>query len=427
MGKFPMVPRLNGLEDETAIPKSSLLRVLEGVAVATKAPDEQVRMLNDMIQRFEPDQINYKMEGDYQGATVDIRNHSHSFSQWWRLMAEIPELSTEGVRQIVQITLAVALLREKSRRDLLVDTTSIDKIWALIHDAIVSASDTALRFTVSRSAQGFLAVPLCSLLQAGRIDELWRLHTWLPDGQRGVSDEVCIHAHQPFGQSWTLLGSGKDCTFEVDEPEDPFLTTHAAYECCYMSESGQQSAGASGYQTFQLTSTIKNTGRLLRVKPSNELLHSRDMTYSVPGGTYHRSVVSGSRLHATLFVFDSQRGYDNNAAVLGPKNGVEWMQPRDPADLTAEVLARIVDATRRWEQAHEMTPEGDDEHPTIIGYYRFFRGLGLLRAGSRDQAMQYLRPADEPALEQAFLQDFSQEHQGYIQKLRELGITANTA
>jgi hypothetical protein len=147
MGKFPMVPRLNGLEDETAIPKSSLLRVLEGVAVATKAPDEQVRMLNDMIQRFEPDQINYKMEGDYQGATVDIRNHPHSFSQWWRLMAEIPELSTEGVRQIVQITLAVALLREKSRRDLLVDTTSIDKIWALIHDAIVSASDTALRFT----------------------------------------------------------------------------------------------------------------------------------------------------------------------------------------------------------------------------------------------------------------------------------------
>jgi len=415
MGDFPMASQLNGLEDETTIPKAALLRVLEGVAVATKASDKQVRMLNDAILQFQPDQIDHqKMES------------SPSFSQWCRFMVENPEMATEGVRQLVQVTLAVALLREKSRRDLPVDTKSIDKIWGLIHDAVVSASGTALRFTVSRSAQGFLAVPLCSLLENGRIDELWRLHTWLPDGQRGISEEVCIHAHQPFGQSWTLLGSGTDCTFEVDAPEDPSLATHAAYECCYMSESGQQSAGASGYQTFQVTSTIRNTGRLFRVKPSNQLSHSRDMTYSVPGGAYHRSIVSGGKLHATLFVFDSQRGYDDNAAVLGPKNGVEWAQPRDPADLTAEVLAQTVDATRRWEQTHETTAGGDNEHPTILGYYRFFRGLGLLRAGRRDDAMQYLSPAEGPAPEQAFFQEPSEEHQGYIQKLHELGITANT-
>lgn len=427
MGIPLMDSQLNGLEDETAIPKASLLRVLEGVAVATKASDRQVQTLNDTIQRFEPDQIDCQMVGNCQRAAVDTNNHSPSFSQWCRVMVGNPEISGEGVRQLVQVTLAVALLRERSRRDLVVDTTSINKIWSLIHDAIVSTSETALRFTVSRSAQGFLAVPLCSLLENGRIDELWRLHTWLPDGQRGVSEEVCIHAHQPFGQSWTLMGSGTDCTFEVDDPGDPSLTTHAAYECCYMSESGQQSTGASGYQTFQLTSTIRNTGRLLRVKPFNQLSHSRDMTYSVPGGAYHRSVVSGSRLHATLFVFDSQRGYDTNAAVLGPKDGGEWVQPRDSADLTAEVLARMVDATRRWEQTHKTTPEGDDEHPTILGYYRFFRGLGLLRAGHRDDAMQYLRPAEWSAPEQAFLQDPSQEHQGYIRKLHELGIAANTA
>jgi hypothetical protein len=126
-------------------------------------------------------------------------------------------------------------------------------------------------------------------------------------------------------------------------------------------------------------------------------------------------------------VFDSQRGYDTNAAVLGPKSGGEWMQPRDPADLTAEVIARMVDATRRWEQTHETTLEGDDEHPKVLGYYRLFRGLGLLRAGLRDDAMQYLRPSEGSSPEQAFLQEPSQEHQGYVQKLHELGIAANAA
>lgn len=419
-----MAPKMNGLEDNTAIPKASLLRVLKGVAVATKAPDEQFRILNDTIQGFESDQIDEEMVENSHRAAVGTKNDTLSFSQWCRLMGESSKIHAEGVRQLAQVTLGITLLRERSRRDLPVDTTRINEIWGLIHDAIVSASVTALRFTVSRSAQGFLAVPLCSLLENGRIDELWRLHTWLPDGHRGVSEEVCIHAHQPFGQSWTLLGSGTDCTFEVDEPDEPSLTTHAAYECCYMSESGQQSAGASGYQTFQLTSTIRNTGRFLRVMLLNQLSHSRDMTYSVPGGAYHRSLVAGNRLHATLFVFDSQRGYDDNAAVLGPKDGVEWVQPRDPADLTAEVLAQTVDAARKWEQTHDAASNGQDDHPMIMAYYNFFRGFGLLRAGRRDDAMQYLQPTEGSTPEQMFLQKPSQEHQGYVQKLRDLGIAA---
>ncbi|USP73294.1 hypothetical protein yc1106_00568 [Curvularia clavata] len=419
-----MLSKISRLEDETAIPKASLLRVLEGVAVATKAPDKQVQMLNDLIRGFKTNQIDENMHESCRRTAVDPENQSLSFSQWCLVIAGKPQIFAEGVRQLTQVTLAVALLRERSRRELPVDTTRINEIWSLIHDAIVSASATVLKFTVSRSAQGFLAVPLCSLLENGCIDELWRLHTWLPDGQRGISEEVCIHAHQPFGQSWTLLGSGTDCTFEVDEPEDLSLTTHAAYECCYMSESGHQSAGASGYQTFQLTSTIRNTGRFLRVKPLNQLSHSRDMTYSVPGGAYHRSLVAGNKLHATIFVFDSQRGYDDNAAVLGPKDGDEWVQPRDPADLTAVVLAQIVDAARKWEQKHETASKGKDEHPTILAYYNLFRGLGLLQSGRRDDAMHCLRPIGGSTPEQAFLQEPSQEHQSYIQKLRELGITA---
>ncbi|KAL7919030.1 hypothetical protein ACQKWADRAFT_213553 [Trichoderma austrokoningii] len=50
-------------------------------------------------------------------------------------------------------------------------------IWSLIYETIISARNEDLQ-TVSRSAQGFLVIPLSSLVKDRRIQELWRLHTW---------------------------------------------------------------------------------------------------------------------------------------------------------------------------------------------------------------------------------------------------------
>ncbi|KAJ4985132.1 hypothetical protein SVAN01_09359 [Stagonosporopsis vannaccii] len=413
--------KFHDLEDATPLPTASLLRVLEGVAVATKAPEGKVRILSETIRHARPEAICYRSSEISPKAITDIGLQHPSFTQWRQLMTDAPEINEDGVRELAQVTFAVGLLRERARRNLVIDTASLDKIWNLIYDAIISASGAVLQFTVARSAQGFFSIPLCSLLEKGHIDELWRLHAWMPDNQRGA-EEVCIHAHQPFGQSWTLLGSGTDHTFEVDKPDDPSLATHAAYEPYYLSESGKQSTGASGYQTFQIASTVRNTGKLLRVKPITQSSHSRDMTYSVPGGVYHKSDVPGHRLHATLFVFDSQRGFDINAAVIGPKHGWEYIQSRDPAGLTAEVIAQIVHATRRWEQRYGTVAQGDKEHPTPLAYYKLFRGLGLLRAGRRDDATQYLKSTEGDALEQVFSQEPSQEHHHYIQELRQLGL-----
>ena len=325
------------------------------------------------------------------------------------------------MRQLAQITLAITLLRERARRELAVDATQIDKIWSLIHDAIISAPGTATQFTVLRSSQGFLSVPLCSLLQKGQIDELWRLHAWQPDQQRGV-EEVSIHAHQPFGQSWTLLDTGTDHTFEIDTPENPSLATHAEYEPYWTSAVANHSAGTSRYQTFPAASTIRNTGRLVRLKHVTHSSHTCDMSYSVPAGVYHQSDVPGHRIHATLFAFDSHRGFKVNAAVVGPKEGSEYVQPRDPADLTAEVVVQIVHATRRWEQANGEMADVRDDYSVPVGYYRFFRGMNLLRVGHREEAMQYLQPPGEDALGHIFSKEPSEEHQGYIKQLRQLGV-----
>lgn len=400
------------LDENTSITASSLLLVLAGVAVATKAPSKYVQPLVEWLQQRQ--------------STSDSANDLDDalpFRGWLVAINSNPENSNAGTRQLVQVTLAIALLREKARACQDLDAASIDSIWTPVYDAIITAQDTDLQFTVSRSAQGFLAVPLCSLVKDGRIQELWRLHTWLPDGQRGVSEEVCIHAHQPYGQSWILLGSGTDCTFKVDTPDDPSSTTHALYECCYAPADGKQNS--TGYQTHQMSSTIRNTGKLVRVTPVSRVPHSRDMTYSVPGGAYHRSIVPGGRLHATLFVFDAHRGYDDAAAVLGPKDGGEWVQPRDPDGITAEVLAQIVNATRKWEQQHGAAPEGDEEHEDVMKFYRFFRAMGLLKDGREESASKYLDPLKSSTTAQAFTDKPSMGHQEYIREGMKGGVVSS--
>ena len=96
-----------------------------------------------------------------------------------------------------------------------------------------------------------------------------------------------------------------------------------------------------------------NTGRLVRVEEVGQEKHGRDDNYCVPAGSYHSSVIPGDEFHATLFVFDANRGYDPGAAVLGPKHGQTFEQPRDPAGWTAVELMRVVTKTRQEEQARD--------------------------------------------------------------------------
>ncbi|KAJ0116661.1 hypothetical protein J7T55_009811 [Diaporthe amygdali] len=392
----------NIANDETSIAAASLLRLLGGVAVATNADNENVQPLAQWLRHY----------------STSAHDFALPIGKWWTAFTFSSENNKPGIHQLAQVTLAVALLQEKARRGLEVDAASLDIIWGLIHEAIVGAQETKLQFLVSRNAQGFLAVPLCSLIQEGRIEELWRLHTWLPDGQRG-DPEVRIHAHQPFGQSWSLLGSGTNCEFKVDSPDDASLTTHAAYECCYTYTGEHDSRTGPGF--LQMRSTIRSTGRLVRVTPVSRELHTRDMSYSVPAGAYHQSTVSGSRMHATLFVFDAHRGYDDNAAVLGPKDGNGLAESGDADGITPQALARTVDAVRDWEKEQEVMLGGNDEHPTVIGYYRFFCGSGLLQAGRREDALQYFNPPKGGTPAHAFAREPSQQHRAYIKTLIEAG------
>ncbi|TKA64297.1 hypothetical protein B0A55_09780, partial [Friedmanniomyces simplex] len=74
------------------------------------------------------------------------------------------------------------------------------------------------------------------------------------------------------------------------------------------------------------------------------------MSYAVPAALFHRTEVAPEFLHATLFYFDSSRGFVQTAPVLGPKDAESSTQLRDAAGIDAMTLAGKVESVQAWER-----------------------------------------------------------------------------
>ncbi|KAK1982061.1 hypothetical protein LZ30DRAFT_718338 [Colletotrichum cereale] len=299
---------------------ASLVRSLRGVAQAAKLSEAQI----------EPNVRHLSSSAE-----------SRTLTSWQRFF----ENRTSGAggnslnHAILRLSLAVSFLRETARQDHPASPKDLARCWDMIYQAITRSDSPA--FTAARSAQGFLSVALCSLVKDGSIDELFRLHVWLPDGRRGNPD-FKLHSHQPFAQSWILAGEGEDHTWEVAPVGNPAEATHAGYVLAWDDGKGQDGA----YKTHQSSSTVRNTGSLFKATETQSEIHRRGSTYTVPAAAFHTSEVAPDALHATLFFFDSHRGFVKDAGVLGPKDGDAFTQLWDPAGISPRVLAEAVEAAR---------------------------------------------------------------------------------
>ena len=352
-----------GHDIECKIPYSALLRVLRGVVMATKTSDDAVkpifqwilpRTIADRGGAFDLDTYDHDYDDDNMAATLSLYD-------WRSAIASNFSEKEEDSRQLASLSLGVAFLREKCRQGATVTAADIALAWGLIRGALTSPLLTRPFYSASRSAQGFLAVPLCSLVKNGNIDELFRLHVWLPDGQRG-NPEFAIHSHQPFAQSFILAGEGKDYSYKVERTTDPSIATHAEYALAW---NDGKNLGTP-YKTHQEYSIVVNTARMVHATPTDSAIHSRDMSYSIPEATYHRTEVLPGILHATLFFFDSRHGFVKDARVLGPKDAESFKQLRDPAGVTPAALASMVNAVRSWEilimQGQKHAQRAECEH-----------------------------------------------------------------
>ncbi|KAL0933769.1 uncharacterized protein CTRU02_210568 [Colletotrichum truncatum] len=319
------------------IPKKSILSALQGVAQATKTPEENTDQIKQLFASHYTQHVDSNSTTHTNGDATDER----SFDDWNTLVKNNTLNLDDTALHIARLALAISLLRETCRQNQPASPKDLDQIWGIIHDALTSKNLSRNLFTANRSAQGLLAVPLCSLLKDGSIDELFRLHVWMPDGKRANPD-FALHSHQPFAQSWILAGEARDHAYQVDPVDDIAEATHAGYALAWNDGKGQN----RNYKTHQSYSIVQNTGKFFKATETSTERHARNDSYSIPAAAFHATEVAPDALHATLFYFDSHRGFVKDAGVLGPKDGESYTQFRDPAGITPAELAEVVEAAR---------------------------------------------------------------------------------
>ena len=229
------------LEHEISISWSAFLRGLDGVAVATKAADSEVERIAHVLKTKTSADI---VLGD--PIALSLRSwHTH-------IVAVALE---ESQRHRASLAVAIAFLGQSGRENVSVRATDLDFVWYLVREALTSI---LIPYTVSRSSQGFLVVPLSSLIKDGNIEELARLHVWESDGNRGTPD-LAIHTHQTLVQSWILEGEGRDHTYEAHSA-DASVATHAEYGVLWSNNDSKESG--KSYKIQPTSSTIVKKGRL---------------------------------------------------------------------------------------------------------------------------------------------------------------------
>jgi tetratricopeptide (TPR) repeat protein len=327
------------------IPALSLIRALHGVAAATNISEVDAQLVSARI--LSPGFPDANDDGGGSKPESIDSTPGLSFTDWQRAVSTgFPYADGSMSHELTCLALCIAFLHETVHQDKIATADDVDRCWSLVRGAISSKMSSQDLFTVARSAQGFLAVPLCSLIKEGRIVELFRLHVWLPDGKRGNS-HFAIHSHQPFAQSWILAGHGHDHSYLVDPALNAQEATHAEYAVAWSDSAGKKHD--TTYKTRQAYSRVENTGKLFRATKTATTVYRRNMTYSIPASAFHSTEVAPGEMFATLFYFDSSRGFVHDAGVLGPKHCEPFTQLRDPAGVTSGTLADVVEAARTWE------------------------------------------------------------------------------
>lgn len=401
--------------DTTFIRPWSVQEVLEGVVVAAQASAELQESLLDWLLLQDDDDPD-------QGTSV--RKILEDF------LEEQDSPDTDEAR-LFKVTLAVCILRQASHANRELSAEDLDETWQLLCDAFNPSTTTKLKYKVSRGAPGYLAIPLCSLLAGGKIDELLRLHVWLPDGIR-VKQEVAIHAHQTFAQSWIVAGQMTNHKYQAEPTTNDLLATNAEFAPRW--DDGKY-AGTS-YKTFQRSSSAKNTNKLFIVTPQGSNKHTRNNTYTMSAGTHHWPSTAGTQLCSTLFYFDSRHGdFVQDAPVMGPKNGTENVQKRDPGAFTPSGLVQMVDAVRNWEKTKDIERSGEAEDEIVMAYYRLFAGREHLKLAqdpqqtdwapfNREAAFDLFNSGSCPPMV-AFCKEPSALHRRYLRELIDLGADMN--
>ncbi len=138
-------------------------------------------------------------------------------------------------------------------------STDIRPLWPLLRSTLTADE------TLTLSSQGFFTLPLHSRVEGGRIRELIRLHFW------------------------------------------PEPATTSSYS-------------SENYRLQHKVSSVVNTGEAVSVEFECSATFNGGQSYTVPAGEFHstRAAATDLEFAASLFFFDSEKGWVAKAPVVGP-------------------------------------------------------------------------------------------------------------
>jgi tetratricopeptide (TPR) repeat protein len=397
-------------KDYGVIPLSDFLQILRGVQAASSASDIYFREIEDWAVS---------------------KNTSLSFTECQHSILDDLQEAVPASRVFAKLTLALCFLRRTSRQGIAITAAELGSAWQLVRDALALDTNERPLFRTSRSAQGFLSVALCSIINNGAIDELFRLHVWEPYGERG-DPRFAIHTHQVFAQSWILAGEGTEHSYEGTPVDTEAEATHATYALSW--SDGAKSD--DNYKLNQISSTIRNTGKLVRCVLRHSTIHKTGDVYAIDAAEFHEVVVPAHKVHATLFWFDASRGFVKDAPVLGPQDAEYYTQVREASGSRPSLLAAKVEAVRQWEShmalgrhfaeraEWEQALQSFDNASHLIREKRFdflgtdyYRSLVLGNLGYTNRRFgryETAKKALEKALEESSIQELRVEFSGEL-------------
>ncbi|KAL0944564.1 uncharacterized protein CTRU02_202451 [Colletotrichum truncatum] len=311
--------------------QSSLLQSLIGVAYATKSGESEIAPVEAWI---------YSVEA------LD----KQAFDSWWFALEKSlnKHLTSAKQVQIASLAVLVSFLRESSRNNLNISYQDLKQCWDIIRkvSAVSSISPSEGLLTAYRSSQGFLVIPLCSLVKEGDNEELIRLHVWLPDDERGNPD-YSVRSNQSLVQSWVLAGESRSYHYKVEPVVGIKEATHAKFSLASSGNSTSEHNAAD--RAHPTHSIIANTGELVIITEKASYLHERNTSYSIPAATFYSSYVRPDSLHAAFCFFDANQSSVEETSVLGPPDEDSYKDSPEPSNITPTQLIEHVDAVRAWE------------------------------------------------------------------------------
>ncbi|PWS33303.1 hypothetical protein DF947_01370 [Pedobacter paludis] len=203
-------------------------------------------------------------------------------------------------------------------------------LWDLLYESFALDEDS----NMFHGAQGFYTIPIFHKKNTKGFTAL-RLHIWKEGSEENHDDRFKIHSHLCYAKSLVLYGKILNTEYKTE------VTVNRNAESSLFFVKWQTPASKN---INQQTSILQNTGINILYYQSRQDEISEGSIYEIKEGDYHSSVSvmdSNVKINATIFMFNSEKGWTENGYVIGPSEISQTQTVRNPVESAKMIIDEL--------------------------------------------------------------------------------------